>query len=188
MNSSRKLESPSGTRTVQARQAAAFLMAVASMLLGSACRTGAGGESSPSAPPALAVSLARAACFGSCPVYTVELFDDGGVRFEGRAHVADTGSFSARVPSDSVQSLVRSLRASPTLATDGAWVEGAPACGRHVPDGPRFTLVVHAGGPARTVRFDAGCTDAPRSLAALAEAVDRTANTRQWILGIKESN
>jgi hypothetical protein len=163
-------------------------MAVGSMVLGSACRTGVSGESTSSAPAALAVSLARAACFGSCPVYSVELFDDGRVRFEGRAHVADSGSFLARVPSDSVRSLVRSLRASPTLSTDGAWEEGAPACGRHVPDGPRFTLVVHAGGPARTVRFDAGCTDAPRSLAALADAVDRVANTRRWILGTKESN
>ena len=167
---------------------AAPLLVAGTVLLGAACRSGAGaGSSSASAPPGLAVTLAREACFGSCPVYSVELFDDGSVRFDGRAHVADTGSFSSRVPRDSVESLVRALRAAPTLASDGAWVEGTAACGRHLPDGPRFTLVVYAGGPARTVQYDAGCTDAPRAVAALADAVDRVATTRQWILGPKET-
>lgn len=158
------------------------LFALVSTVLGVACRPNTGGGAANAAAASEpAVTLTRDACFGTCSVYTVDLFTDGRVAFEGRAHVTAMGPQTAIVAADSVQTLVRTLRASAHLASDGAWVEGAPECGRHVPDGPRFTLVVHAGGPTRTVQFDAGCTDAPRELAALADAVDRIAATAQWI-------
>ncbi len=173
---------PGRLPAARTRARIAGLLMAASALLGGACQRNAGAgaaESLVASEPA--VTLTRDACFGTCPVYTVALFTDGRVHFDGRAHVTAMGRQTANVSADSVQALVRTLRADARLASDGAWVEGASPCGRHVPDGPRFTLVVHAGGPTRTVQFDAGCTDAPRVLAALADAVDRIAATAQWI-------
>lgn len=160
----------------------AALLVMLSTVLGVACRSNAGGGAASTTDASEpAVTLTRDACFGTCPVYTVTLFTDGRVEFEGRAHVTAMGRQTASVSADSVQALVRTLRADARFTTDGAWVEGAPSCGRHVPDGPRFTMAVRAGGPARTVQFDAGCTEAPRELAALADAVDRIAGTAMWI-------
>jgi hypothetical protein len=120
-------------------------------------------------------------------VYTVTVFTDGRVVYDGEAHVNTTGRQEARVTADSVRALVRTLRAEAVLARDARYVDGEAGCGRFVTDGPRFTLVLHADGPRRTLEFDAGCTGAPRTVPALADAVDRVADTRRWITGGTEN-
>ena len=153
-----------------------------------ACRasTGGGAADTRPLPDGAAVVLTRGACLGGCPVYAVTLFEDGRVTFDGRANVARPGRHEGRVATDSVQALVRTLRAHADWTRDGAWVEGTDACGRYLPDGPRFTLVVAADGPRRTLEYDAGCVNAPRTLSSLADAVDRAAAILPWISGPKE--
>jgi hypothetical protein len=162
-----------------------LLLGVMVACTASACRRA--GANVDVATDGAAVSLTRAACFGTCPVYTVTVFTDGRVVYDGEAHVSTTGRQEARVTADSVRALVRTLRAEAVLARDARYVDGEAGCGRFVTDGPRFTLVLHADGPRRTLEFDAGCTGAPRTVPALADAVDRVADTRRWITGGTEN-
>lgn len=129
------------------------------------------------------VQLERDACFGTCPVYTVQLFADGRVEFDGRAHVAQMGTQSGAVSPDSVRALVQRLTASGFLREDRAYEEGAPGCGDYFTDAPRLTLTLRSGNSSTTVRFDGGCSSAPRDLSMLATDVDRIADTRVWIEG-----
>ena len=43
----------------------------------------------------LIISLQRTACFGQCPVYKVEIFKDGTVKYKGIAHIKKRGQHEA---------------------------------------------------------------------------------------------
>ena len=43
----------------------------------------------------LVISLQRTACFGQCPVYKVEIFKDGTVKYKGTAHIKKHGQHEA---------------------------------------------------------------------------------------------
>ena len=53
-----------------------------------------------SASPISSIKLERSACFGTCPVYSVTIFSDGRVQYEGKEFVKEkgprTGAISAR--------------------------------------------------------------------------------------------
>jgi hypothetical protein len=135
------------------------------------------------APPV--ITLERMACFGSCPVYAVALWADGRVQWDGRAHVQTLGVQETRVAADDVAALLQRLQAPRAMDGDVVFEEGVPECGRHLPDGPRFALAVSTPDGARhSVRFDAGCLDAPRHYTTLADEVDIVAGTRAFIEGV----
>ncbi|MCB0509269.1 MAG: hypothetical protein KDC82_00810 [Bacteroidetes bacterium] len=43
------------------------------------------------------IELSRSACFGTCPVYSVQVFADGRVLYEGQRNVQNLGKFSANL-------------------------------------------------------------------------------------------
>ena len=45
----------------------------------------------------LMAKIDRTPCFGKCPVFTIELFDDGTVKYNGVAFVDKQGTFTAKV-------------------------------------------------------------------------------------------
>jgi hypothetical protein len=59
------------------------------------------------------VTLARGACYGSCPVYSLTIAGDGSVTYNGEAFVRVMGPASGNVPVEGVQALVdQMLRAN----------------------------------------------------------------------------
>lgn len=61
------------------------------------------------APRLKRLVLERHGCFGSCPVYRVEVDEDGFVEWEGRRFVKERGRRSWRVPRADVATLERLL-------------------------------------------------------------------------------
>ena len=55
------------------------------------------------------VTLRRTACLGTCPVYSLEIFADGFIRFVGTDFVQYTGERRAVVPREVVENLVAYL-------------------------------------------------------------------------------
>jgi hypothetical protein len=47
--------------------------------------------------PNLVASLQRSPCFGYCPTFKMEVFADGTARYQGSAHVARLGNYTAKV-------------------------------------------------------------------------------------------
>jgi uncharacterized protein DUF6438 len=64
------------------------------------------GEPAAARPQRLVVSLERTACFGACPVYTVAIYDDASVRWQGKANVARKGSARGRADPAKLDTLV----------------------------------------------------------------------------------
>jgi hypothetical protein len=146
------------------------------------------------------VTLERSECFGTCPVYRVEVARDGLVTFTGKAHVlAKNGN--RRLGPTAFKPLVAHLEAGGFFNLDSAYVPGRPGCIHAATDAPSATLTVIAGMRKKTVRYYYGCLgDAvnvnnhdsvmsvmrnPRgagaTVRALADYVDSVAGINEWV-------
>lgn len=129
------------------------------------------------------VELERGACRGRCPQYTVALFADGQVHFNGTANVTTTGRQQRAIAPASVQALMDQHAPAALALTDSMWMDGQPACGAFVTDLPTMHLSVRTASASRRFTVNAGCRNAPASLVTFARAVDSVAAVQSWIGG-----
>lgn len=126
------------------------------------------------------LALERGPCHGTCPVYGVQLFADGRVRFTGTRFVKPVGTDSARVDAARVASLHAAF-AERKFGTLPSTIEyGAKACGQYVADLSTVVLTMRHESGSHTVRYDEGCRDHPMMLDTLARMVDSISGTAQW--------
>ena len=128
-----------------------------------------------------AVRLERQPCFGTCPVYLVDVDSAGRVRFEGRAHVQSMGTVTADISRDDFRGMAERLAQSGVLSFDSAYVAGAPACGAYATDMPIVTLSLTVDGTTKRIVHDYGCSGAPSALRGLHAMVDSVANISRWV-------
>lgn len=128
-----------------------------------------------------AVRLERQPCFGTCPVYVVDVDSGGRVRFDGRAHVQTMGTATADIAREDFRGMANRLVQSGMMSFDSTYVAGAPGCGAYATDMPIVTLSVVVDGATRQIRHDYGCTGAPRALRGLHAMVDSVANISRWV-------
>jgi hypothetical protein len=128
-----------------------------------------------------AVRLERQPCFGTCPVYVVNVDSAGHVRFDGRAHVQTMGTATGDISRDDFRGMADRLVESGVLSFDSTYVAGAPGCGAYATDMPIVTLSVVVDGTTKHIRHDYGCTGAPRALRGLHAMVDSVANISRWV-------
>ncbi|WP_337171653.1 DUF6438 domain-containing protein [Gemmatimonas aurantiaca] len=182
---------------------ALFALLVIGSVTGSACRTPAAernpgdsttmpagtqsGTSSADGPatasmPA-ALLLERGPCYGRCPVYSVALFTDGSVYFDGRDHVGSSGIHKSAVASSDVAALLARFRQGFFALKDTLYTQDTPGCGNFVTDGPSINIALQDGTRSRRVRLDGGCTGAPALIRQFGAAIDSVARTSSWIVG-----
>jgi hypothetical protein len=139
------------------------------------------GEPGATAIEPAVITLERTPCFGTCPVYQVEIARSGAVRFIGKRHVIRQGEAAAEIPAARVDSLLRELEAGGYFRFADAYVMDSPACGRYATDAP--TVITSAGdaGRRKTIRHDYGCDAAPPELGRLERLIDEVANTSRWV-------
>ena len=124
----------------------------------------------------LEIRLARGACFGFCPVYTVTITGEGAVRYEGRNHVDAVGVRTATIPAADVARLVARFDEVGFDRLQDAYRSQAT-------DLPTFTISITRNGHTKTV-VDYGGVSAgmPRAVRDLEDEIDRVAGTAQWVL------
>ncbi len=121
------------------------------------------------------ITLERTRCFGSCPAYTVFIEGDGSVLFDGRSYVAEAGRRTGTVDPSAVRVLYDQFRTSDFMSLDDRYVAD-------ITDNPTYTLTLETVGMRKTVVDYVGAkAGMPDSVTALQDAVDRVANTDQWI-------
>jgi hypothetical protein len=129
------------------------------------------------------ITMERAPCYGTCPVYVVRIGGDGDVRFRGTANVAQRGERVARIPPTRVDSLFRYLDSIAFGHLDGSYTYGTNACGAYVPDLPTVVVSVVRAGVTTRVADDYGCGAAPGTLRELHRRIDAAAGILHWIGG-----
>jgi len=66
-------------------------------------------QAAPAARTTIAITLQRTACFGTCPVYTVRLADDGAVHYDGMQFVKVTGAQAWHIDPAAVRALAAEI-------------------------------------------------------------------------------
>jgi ankyrin repeat protein len=121
-------------------------------------------------------ALERGRCFGSCPVYRVEILGDGTVNYTGTLFVAVTGQHTHHIPQEAVKTLLNQFRQADFFNFDPeyrAWISDLPTQTISLSiDGRKMTVVNYGG---------------PRELSELERAIDRTARVAIWVRGNAET-
>ena len=136
--------------------------------------------STPKPPPssdATRISLERGPCFGTCPIYKVEIKGDGSVTYTGERFVKITGEQHAQISREEVSALVAKFEKADFFSLKDEYT--AP-----VTDLPTYTLSVSFSGRNKTVTDYGGrMADMPAVVTELENEVDRVAGTDQWVKG-----
>ena len=126
------------------------------------------------------ITLRRTACLGRCPVYSLEIFEDGFIRYVGIEYVQAKGERRAVVPRDAVENLVASFLRADYFALQDSYETCIAPDGSvsMVSDLPSQYTSLRVATRKKSVR---NYVCAPRRLRELETEIDRVANTKRWI-------
>lgn len=122
----------------------------------------------------VALTLERTACFGSCPVYTVTVYDDGTVVYNGQQFVDVTGEQISQIDPQTVPMMVEVFAGAGYFEWDEAYDAMT------VSDLPTVITSVTRDGETHRITRYAGDTSAPLELPFLEYWLDIMANTPVW--------
>lgn len=123
------------------------------------------------------IKLERTECFGTCPIYTVEIAGDGSVTYEGELFVGVVGVQRATVPVERVRQLVASFRAANFFWLYDRYVTP-------VTDNPTYVVSLAYDGRSKTVLDYVGReAGMPAEVTKLEDAIDEAAETARWVKG-----
>lgn len=124
----------------------------------------------------VSITLARSACFGSCPTYRVTINGDGAVVYQGSSSVGTTGRQTAQIEPAAVAALVRRFD---EIGFDNLRDEYRGG----MTDIPTYTItLVRDGRTKRVVDYGGLSAGMPRAVRELQDEIDRVANTSRWVL------
>jgi len=125
----------------------------------------------------LRITLSRSVCYGTCPVYSVQISGDGTVVYHGQDCVAQRGEQSARIPPATVRALVGAFRQTRFFSLRERYAAS-------ITDNPTYTTSIAFDGRKKTVSDYAGAAvGMPEAVSVLEDAIDKAAGTERWIYG-----
>ena len=123
--------------------------------------------------PNLLVSLNRTPCFGSCPAYTVEIFQDGTVKYKGSGYVKRIGFFTATADADFIAQIMKQAE---TVNYKG-FQNRYPAENVEIADLPQTISYVRMGKEGKLVQNK---LDAPKELVAFERWLEKHIEGLKW--------
>jgi hypothetical protein len=136
------------------------------------------------APADTVIALERGACERRCAVYSVTIRGDGSVTYEGRHYVRTTGTKRSRISPAAVAELAAAFEAEGyyRLADQYGMAGSTEGCTELRSDAPIAKTSIVSGGRTKTVAHHHRCVGTfSEPLKRLETAIDRAANTAQWI-------
>ena len=125
----------------------------------------------------LKFTLERATCFGSCPVYRVEITADGTVNYKGHGSVVITEEHRAHVPTQAVRTLYDSFVKAEFFWTFDKYQAS-------ITDLPTYYISISFDGRTKRIVDYAGlAVGMPKEIATLEAAIDAVAETERWVKG-----
>jgi hypothetical protein len=121
------------------------------------------------------ITLERTACFGTCPVYTLEVHGDGTVIYHGEKYVNMEGTHHGTISGQQFGQLLLDFSNIEFYSLKDRYVE------RMATDLPSAITSITINGQTKTVEHYHGDFTAPKKLMALEDKIDRAANSDRWI-------
>jgi hypothetical protein len=129
------------------------------------------------APPGhLTVSMQRTACFGTCPVYTVRIYEDGLVEYTGTRFVKLAGAQSWHIEPAAVRALVAEIDKAGFFEMRDEYT--AP-----VTDQPTTYVTVISGGRHKSIK---DYFNAPPALEEIEQRIDEVSGVLRYVKGGNE--
>lgn len=122
----------------------------------------------------VAITLERGACLGVCPVYSLTVYTDGTVVFNGENHTTVEGEQTIQIDPDVVENLIAGFEEAGYFDWEDEYVEMT------VSDLPYVTTSVTRDGETKTIRRYTGDTSAPLALPYLELWIDLATYSSQW--------
>jgi hypothetical protein len=120
------------------------------------------------------ITLERTACFGTCPVYTITILEDGTVNYEGGDFVDVTGKQTSELTPETVQQMVAAFEKAGYFD----WKEIYDT--QSVTDLPTVNTSVTRDGVKHSITHYMGDNSAPLALTFLEQWIDEMAHTQLW--------
>ena len=130
----------------------------------------------------LVIVLERGMCFGTCPVYRVEIHGNGKVVFIGHRFVAKMGTYETRISQRAVRRLFAKFRRADYFSLLDKYRA-------HATDLPTFTTSLTFDGHEKTVvDYGGHMIGMPEVVSDLEIAIDDAAGTQRWIKSPAQQN
>jgi hypothetical protein len=123
----------------------------------------------------LVIKLERGACFGDCPVYSLTIFGNGTVVYDGKDFVQTKGARETAISTGAVNELVSEFEKADYFSLNDSYTQFG------VSDMPYVTTSIHIGGKTKTISHYLGDRSAPAQLTELENRIDEIVNSDQWI-------
>lgn len=125
------------------------------------------------------ITLERTSCLGTCPIYSVQIFEDGKVVYEGKQFVAVEGRQVSKIPSEKVQELVHKFLKIDYFSLEDKYETIKKTDGTETMafDLPATYTSLRMGSKKKKVKDYFGTPDRLRELE---NEIDRTVNFHQW--------
>ncbi len=120
------------------------------------------------------ITLERTACYGTCPIYSLSIYDDGTVIYRGEEHVEVSGEQISQIDPEIVSSMVESFVDAGYFEWDEAYTN------QTISDMPGVITSVTFEGETHQITRNGGDPTAPRLLPYLELYIDRMVNAGLW--------
>lgn len=130
------------------------------------------------------VTLQRTACYGQCPIYAVEIYGNGQVKYTGKDFVKVKGIRQSSVPPANVELLAAALRHVKFEQIREKYQFETDGCVSMPTDFPSFSISVTKAGKTKSVAFYTGChgpTVPAEDLEWLSNTIDVLAQTGRLV-------
>ncbi|HUR21355.1 MAG TPA: DUF6438 domain-containing protein [Vicinamibacterales bacterium] len=126
------------------------------------------------------VTFERTPCYGTCPVYKVNVSGNGDVKFEGIRNVDSVGTFTGHIDADKVSKLARAFEDAKYFSLQSNY--GQRTCNPYATDAARILTSVSTPEQSKSIDHDLGCgSAAPGALPDLYKKFDEIVGTSRWI-------
>lgn len=121
-------------------------------------------------------------CFGGCPIYTVSIYSDGKVTFEGKQAVKHLGFAESKLPQSKIEELAANFENADFFKLSDRYLphENCPQLGA---DYQTARVFYKKDSLTKTIYHYQGCggSDELKMLVVLENNIDKIADTNQWI-------
>ena len=126
------------------------------------------------------ITLRRTACFGTCPVYSLEIFENGFIRYLGIDFVRSEGEHRTVIRHEAVENLIALFLHADyfALRNDYETCRAPDGTTQFITDLPTTYTSLRIGTKKKSVRNYAF---APERLTHLEHEIDKVANTHRWV-------
>jgi hypothetical protein len=123
------------------------------------------------------ITLSRGPCHGMCPVYSLEIDDNGGVIYRGYEYVKLTGEHTSSIPIPKVKELINKFYSSGFFELEDRYDQV------RITDQPSAEISITIDGKTKSVYDYHGTFDSPKleKLRNLENTIDEITNSSQWV-------